>query len=90
MVLGYYREHSSNQGGLPKEHQAVRLLSVGVSGFGNTGQTQLSLLGGEEHDSQAKLDQASDEIQEKFGSDSLGRASSLLHGVKHKSQPKPD
>jgi len=74
---------------LPERHQAVRLLGVGVSGFGNSEQVQLSLLDDEDHESQTNLDQAADEIKEKFGSAALGRASSMLHGVKHTPEPKP-
>jgi DNA polymerase-4 len=73
---------------LPTGHRAVRLLGVGVSGFDNADWTQLSLLDEEDHESLAKLDQAADQIQEKFGSASLGRASSLLHHAKH--TPKPN
>ena len=73
---------------LPKKFQAVRLLGVGVSNFDHATWTQLSLLDDEAHESQAILDQTADQIHEKFGSASLGRASSLLHRTKH--TPKPN
>jgi DNA polymerase-4 len=74
---------------LPAKHLAVRLLGVGVSGFDNSGQTQRSLFDDEDHESQANLDQAADQIREKFGSSSIGRASGLLHHAQHTPQPKP-
>ena len=75
---------------LPATHLAVRLLGVGVSGFDNPEQTQLSLFDDKGREAQAKLDQAADRIREKFGSPSIGRASGLLHHAKHTPQPKPN
>ena len=73
---------------LPAKHLAVRLLGVGVSGFDGLEQTQLSLFDDEAHEVQANLDQAADQICDKFGSASIGRASGLLHD-KHIPQPNP-
>jgi len=74
---------------LPAKHLAVRLLGVGVSGFDNSGLAQRSLFDDDDHESQAHLDKAADQIREKFGTSSIGRASGLLHQVKHTPQPKP-
>jgi len=74
---------------LPTKRLAVRLLGVGVSGFDNPGRTQRFLFEDEDHDSQTNLDRAADQIREKFGSSSIGRASGLLHQVKHTPHPKP-
>lgn len=73
---------------LPHRHPAVRLLGVGVSGFGQTDQTQLSLFADETHVAQANLDHAADQIREKFGSKAIGRASGLSHTTKQ--TPTPD
>ena len=75
---------------LPTKHLAVRLLGVGISGFDKLDQTQRSFLNDEDHAAQTHLDQAADQIHEKFGSSSLARASGLLHHVKHTPQPKAD
>lgn len=75
---------------LPANRQPVRLLGVGVSGFDNPEQSQQFLFDEDDHVAQASLDQASDQIREKFGGSSIGRASGMLHGVKHVPRPKPD
>jgi DNA polymerase-4 len=62
---------------LPVEHLAVRLLGVGVSGFGSSKRNQLSLFTDESQVAQSSLDEAADEIRERFGSGSIGRASGL-------------
>jgi len=74
---------------LPAKHLAVRLLGVGVSGFDHPEQTQRSLFDDGEHVVQADLDQAADQIREKFGAASIARASGLLHHVQHTPAPKP-
>jgi DNA polymerase-4 len=74
---------------LPPKHPPVRLLGVGVSGFQNSSPIQRSLFDDEDHVVQAGLDQAADQIREKFGSASLARASGLLHHAKHTPAPKP-
>ncbi|HCK51813.1 MAG TPA: DNA polymerase IV [Planctomycetaceae bacterium] len=73
---------------LPAQHQPVRLLGVGISGLDNPEQIQRSLFGDEDHAAQTNLDHAADQIRDKFGSTSIGRASGLLHSAKH--VPKPD
>lgn len=62
---------------LPAEHLAVRLLGVGVTGFQSSKLNQLSLFSDDSHEAQSSLDVASDEIRERFGSKSIGRASGL-------------
>jgi DNA polymerase-4 len=74
---------------LPTKHLAIRLLGVGVSDFDNPDQTQRSLFDDEDRVAQVNLDQAADEICEKFGSILIGRASGLLHHAKHTPRPKP-
>ena len=73
---------------LPENHRAVRLLGVGVSGFGAPSQGQQRTLFDSDHDAQSNLDQAADQIRDKYGSTSIGRASSLLHDVQHSPPPK--
>lgn len=74
---------------LPANHLAVRLLGVGVSGFDEPDQSQRRLFDDQDHVAQSNLDQATDRIRERFGSASIGRASGLLHHVRHTPQPKP-
>jgi DNA polymerase-4 len=74
---------------MPAGRFAVRLLGVGVSGFDNSEQVQQALFGDAEHDAQSQLDQATDQIRERFGAGALGRASGLLHGAKHQARPRP-
>jgi DNA polymerase-4 len=62
---------------LPAGHLAVRLLGVGVTGFQSSKLNQLSLFSDDSHEAQSSLDVASDEIRERFGSKSIGRASGL-------------
>ncbi len=72
-------------------HLPVRLIGLGVSGFDNSKkESQRLLFDDEEHDAQAELDKTADQIRERFGASSLNRASSLLHNVKHKPEPRPD
>lgn len=75
---------------LPAEHLAVRLIGLGVSGFDNPAKSQLMLFDDDEHDAQTELDKTADQIRERFGASSLNRASSLLHNVKHRPEPRPD
>ena len=70
------------------ERQAIRLLGVGVSGFDDLEQRQLTLFDEREHDAAQQLDAAADAIRRRFGRDSLSRGSSLLHQTKHKPQPR--
>ncbi len=75
---------------LPANHLPVRLLGVGVSGFDHSDQVQHTLFVDEDLAAQTNLDQAADQIRDKFGSASIGRGSGLLHHAKHTPQPKPD
>lgn len=74
--------------------QKIRLVGVGVSGFGTAGsdstqKIQQSLFADEERDKHAHLDQATDRIRERFGSAALHRGSGLLHDAEHKPIPRP-
>jgi DNA polymerase IV len=62
---------------LPTNHLPVRLIGLGVSGFDTTGQVQGLLFGQDERKKQMDLDEAADQIREKFGSSALRRAASL-------------
>ncbi len=75
---------------MPKRRLRVRLLGVGVSQFENREQSQQSLFADEEHERQSRLDRAADEVKQRFGSGALQRASGLLHGAKHRPQPRPE
>ncbi|MEA1952736.1 MAG: DNA polymerase IV [Planctomycetota bacterium] len=59
---------------LPKNHPPVRLLGMGVSGFDNSGQSQGLLFDQEQRARQGKLDTVTDEILDRFGQGSIGRA----------------
>lgn len=74
---------------LPLAHLPIRLIGVGVSGFGNTMHTQRTFFDDSDHIAQTDLDEASDQIRAKFGTASIGRASGLLHNVKQTPKPKP-
>ena len=75
---------------LPKNPLAVRLLGVGVSGFDKPEDEQLLLFNDQNESTETNLDQAADQIREKFGDSAIVRASNLLHNTKHKPQPRPD
>jgi len=66
------------------------LLGVGISGLNNPDHIQRSLFGDEDHAAQTNLDHAADQIRDKFGSTSIGRASGLLHSVRQVPKPDPD
>lgn len=72
---------------LPKNHQGVRLLGVGVSGFAGDGFVQKSLFDEEGQQKQRKLDAVSDAVREKFGSIALSRGSGLKHQARHRPDP---
>lgn len=75
--------------GLPARNLAVRLLGVGVSGFAVPGETQLSLFPDEARDRDTRLDAVRDQIQQRFGSTALNRASGLRHQAEHHPLPRP-
>jgi len=62
---------------LPASHLPIRLLGMGVSGFGGTGLVQGLLFDQDERQKQAGLDVATDQIRERFGSSALRRAAAL-------------
>jgi DNA polymerase IV len=64
---------------MPTGHLPVRLVGMGVSGFGNAGIAQGLLFDQDERQRQAGLDEATDQIRERFGSTALCRAASLPH-----------
>ena len=72
---------------LPNEFPPVRLLGVGVSGFDEGSERQPLLFEEQQHTQQRQLDEASDEIREKFGPSSLARGSRLLHQTDHRPLP---
>lgn len=68
----------------------VRLLGVGVSRFSAADVRQASLFDEEERQQQNRLDATTDSIRDRFGQDALSRGSRLLHGAKHRPQPRPE
>ncbi len=70
---------------MPSRRLSVRLLGVGVSGFGSGKQVQLKLFPDPQQERQDRLDQVADIIKEKFGASSLQRALGLLHDIEPKS-----
>jgi DNA polymerase-4 len=74
---------------LPRRQLEVRLLGMGVSGFDGSGQQQRMLFDEEGHQKQTQLDAVTDQIREQYGPAGLGRASTMLHGARHRPQPRP-
>jgi DNA polymerase IV len=74
---------------LPDRRLLVRLLGVGVSNFENPEQTQGLLFDDEAHGRQSRLDEATDKLRQRFGTDAVRRGSVLLHGAKHRPMPRP-
>ena len=74
---------------LPKRRLEVRLLGMGVSGLDGSGQQQRTLFDEEGHEKQAQLDAVADQIREQYGPAGLGRAATMLHGARHRPQPRP-
>jgi DNA polymerase-4 len=74
---------------LPKRRQEVRLLGMGVSGLDGSGQQQRTLFDREGHQKQTQLDAVADQIRKQYGSAGLGRAATMLHGTRHRPQPRP-
>ncbi len=62
---------------LPGNDPAVRLVGMGVSGLDDSGKTQAMLFDRDEHRRQSRLDAVTDEIQDRFGRASIGRAGSM-------------
>jgi DNA polymerase-4 len=75
---------------LPNRHLKVRLLGMGVSGLDGSGQQQRTLFDGEGHEKQTQLDAVADQIRQQYGSAGLGRAATMLHGARHRPQPRPE
>lgn len=75
--------------GLKARRQGVRLLGVGMSNLEDGERVQLQLFADEEDQKKQKLDAMADEINAKFGTAGLSRASGLLHNAHHRPQPRP-
>lgn len=69
---------------MPPRRLNVRLLGVGISGFGQPPLTQLNLFSEEEYERNSRLDQATDRIKDRFGASSVQRALGMLHVVETK------
>lgn len=74
---------------LAETQQRIRLLGVGLSGLETARAVQQSLFADEGRQKQEHLDQAADQIRERFGSSALHRASGLLHDAEHTPLPRP-
>jgi DNA polymerase-4 len=74
---------------LPKRRLEVRLLGMGVSGLDGSGQQQRTLFDDKGHRKQTQLDAAADQIREQYGPAGLARAAAMLHGARHRPQPRP-
>lgn len=75
---------------LPANHLPLRLLGVGVSGLKTSAEQQLLLFDDDGHGSSSGLDDATDEIREKFGDASIIRASNLLRSSSRRPEPRSD
>jgi DNA polymerase-4 len=75
---------------LPQGRLSVRLLGMGVSGLDGTGQQQRTLFDDDGHTKQTQLDAVADQIRERFGTTGLERAATMLHGARHRPQPRPN
>jgi DNA polymerase-4 len=75
---------------LPASHFAVRLIGVGVSGFEQPKEKQLSLFPDEARERDTRLDSVRDQINAKFGKGALNRASGLQHHTEHHPVPRPE
>ncbi|MDB5390183.1 MAG: dinB [Planctomycetaceae bacterium] len=69
---------------------AVRLIGVGVSGFENLKEKQLSLFPDESRARDSRLDSVRDQINAKFGKAALNRASGLQQPADHKRAVSPE
>jgi DNA polymerase-4 len=78
------------QHALPARLPGVRLLGVGLSGFERLKHVQRSLFDDGAPQKLSQLDTVADQIQAKFGSGALSRASGLLHEARHRPAPRPE
>lgn len=77
--------HRVSQDRLP-----VRLVGVGISQLDRQPGRQKLLFDEAAHEQQAQLDEATDKIRDKFGSDAVARATRLMHDTRHRPQPRPE
>jgi DNA polymerase-4 len=75
---------------LPERQLFVRLLGVGVSGFDRSSEEQRLLFDVDQQAVQSSLDKATDQIRERFGPESLSRASGLLPKPRHQPTLRPN
>lgn len=77
---------------LPDRYLAVRLLGVGVSGFGESKEHAQRLLFDEQPEiaESSQIDATTDAIMDKFGITAIQRGSGLLHNAQHRPQPRPE
>lgn len=73
---------------LPQRRLSVRLLGMGVAGLDSSGQQQRSLFDEPGHQKQVQLDAVADQIRAQYGAAGLGRAAAMLHGARHRPQPR--
>ena len=62
---------------LPKRTLRIRLIGIGVSGIATAGKKQASLFPDESREAHSRLDQALDQLRDRFGRASLSRGSDL-------------
>jgi DNA polymerase-4 len=74
---------------LPKRRLEVRLLGMGASGLDGSGQQQRMLFDDENRQKLKQLDAVADQIRDQYGAAGLERAAALLHGARHRPQPRP-
>jgi DNA polymerase IV len=70
---------------LPPSHLPIRLIGMGVSGFGESGYRQGMLFDQEERQKYTNLDAVADQVRERFGSSALRRGASVTH--RNRSEP---
>ena len=62
---------------LPKPLRPVRLIGIGTSGFGSSGERQTLLFDADRDERESSLDRVSDQIKDRFGKGALKRGTSL-------------